>query len=82
MIFNRKYEHGLELMVFLSLHEERVDIAISHEGQCVASFSARADRMAITEEAIFFFQGERELAAAWTAPYPRLCVTTDEDRNA
>ena len=79
MIFSRRYGHGVELVAAVDAHAGEVSLSVSCEGNTVAHYACRTDRVETDAGAIRFYRRGILLAEVLVEPYPCLTVAANEN---
>lgn len=74
MLFERKYDNDISLLIYFNVYEEKVEMIISKNENSIVSFFTPTDRINIMSNSVFFgFNGKR-VAAVQINPSPLLSI--------
>lgn len=74
MLFERKYNNDISLLIYFNVYEEKVEMTISKNENSIVSFFTPTDRINIMSNSVFFgFNGKR-VAAVQINPSPLLSI--------
>ena len=74
MLFERKYNNDISLLIYFNVYEEKVEMIISKNENSIVSFFTPTDRINIMSNSVFFgFNGKR-VAAVQINPSPLLSI--------
>lgn len=74
MLFERKYNNDISLLIYFNVYEEKVEMTISKNENSIVSFFTPTDRINIMSNSVFFgFNGKR-VAAVQINPSPLLLI--------
>ena len=74
MLFERKYDNDISLLIYFNVYEEKVEMIISKNENSIVSFFTPTDRINIMSNSVFFgFNGKR-VAAVQINPSPLLLI--------
>ena len=74
MLFERKYNNDISLLIYFNVYEEKVEMIISKNENSIVSFFTPTDRINIMSNSVFFgFNGKR-VAAVQINPSPLLLI--------
>lgn len=74
MLFERKYNNDISLLIYFNVYEEKVKMIISKNENSIVSFFTPTDRINIMSNSVFFgFNGKR-VAAVQINPSPLLLI--------
>ena len=74
ILFERKYNNDISLLIYFNVYEEKVEMIISKNENSIVSFFTPTDRINIMSNSVFFgFNGKR-VAAVQINPSPLLSI--------
>ena len=74
MLFERKYNNDISLLIYFNVYEEKVEMIISKNENSIVSFFTPTDRINIMSNSVCFgFNGKR-VAAVQINPSPSLLI--------
>ena len=74
ILFERKYNNDISLLIYFNVYEEKVEMIISKNENSIVSFFTPTDRINIMSNSVFFgFNGKR-VAAVQINPSPLLLI--------